>query len=75
MEFIGNASRYMHMHYAYATTFIVYSKQVFSSHDDKVYNNERKRKRGGRYKTAATIRLSFLLSIKAYVKRSDVAYF
>ena len=68
LEFIGNASRYIHAHYAYATAFIVYSIQVFSSHDDKVKNNER------RYKTAATERLSFLLIIKAYVKRSDVAY-
>ena len=36
LEFIGNASRYMHTHYALATAFIVYSMQVFSSHDDKV---------------------------------------
>ena len=36
LEFIGNASRYMHTHYAYATAFVVYSIQVFSSHDDKV---------------------------------------
>ena len=27
---IGNASRYMHTHYAYAIAFIVYSIQVFS---------------------------------------------
>ena len=33
-EFIGNASRYIHTHYAIA--FIVYSIQVFSSHDDKI---------------------------------------
>ena len=73
---IGNASRYIHAHYAYAIAFIVHSMfLVFSSHDDKVYNNERKRKRGRHYKTAATKRLSFFLSIKAYVKRSDVAYF
>ena len=45
--------RYMHTHCAYATAFIVYSIQVFSLYDDKVWNNERKRKRGGRYKTAA----------------------
>ena len=36
LEFIGNASRYMHTHYAFAIAFIVYSIQVFSSHDDKV---------------------------------------
>jgi len=40
LEFIGNASRYIHSHYAYAINkiiaFIVYSIQVFSSHDDKV---------------------------------------
>ena len=36
LEFIGNASRYIHTHYAYAIAFIVYSIQVFSSHDDKV---------------------------------------
>ena len=36
LEFIGNASRYIHTHYAYAITFIVYSIQVFSSYDDKV---------------------------------------
>ena len=36
LEFIGNASRYIHTHYAYAFAFIVYSIQVFSSHDDKV---------------------------------------
>ena len=35
-EFIGNAGRYIHTHYAYAIAFIVYSIQVFSSHDDKV---------------------------------------
>ena len=46
LEFIGNASRYIHTHYAYAIAFIVYSIQVFSSHDDKVWNNETKRKRG-----------------------------
>ena len=34
LEFIGNASRYMHTQYAIA--FIVYSVQSFSSHDDKV---------------------------------------
>ena len=27
---IGNASRYIHTHYAYAISFIVYSIQVFS---------------------------------------------
>ena len=27
---IGNASRYIHTHYAYAIAFIVYSIQVFS---------------------------------------------
>ena len=77
LEFINNASRYIHTHYAYAISSIVYSIQVFSSHDDKVYNNERKRKRGGHYKTAAKKkRLSFFfLIIKACVKRSDVAYF
>ena len=53
--------------------FIPYEVLDFSSHE--VYNNERKRKRIGRYKKAATKRLSFFLSIKAYVKRSDVAYF
>ena len=37
LEFIGDASRYIHTHYyAYANAFIVYSIQVFSSHDDKV---------------------------------------
>ena len=30
------ASRYIHTHYAYAIAFIVYSIQVFSSHDDEV---------------------------------------
>ena len=75
LELIGNASRYIHTHYAYAIAFIVYSIQVFSSHDDKVWNNERQRKGGGLCKTAAIVRLSFLLSIKAFVKRSDVAYF
>ena len=75
LEFIGNAIRYLHTHYAYAIAFIVYFPQAFSSHDYKVLNNKRKRKRRGHYKTAATKRLSFFLSIKAYVKRSDVAYF
>ena len=37
LEFIGNASRYILTHYAYAITVIVYSIQVFSSHDDKVF--------------------------------------
>ena len=32
LEFIGNASRYIHTHYAYAIAFIVYS--IFSSYDD-----------------------------------------
>ena len=36
LEFIGNASRYIHRHYAYAIAFIVSSIQVFSSYDDKV---------------------------------------
>ena len=36
LEFINNASRYIHTHYAYAISSIVYSIQVFSSHDDKV---------------------------------------
>ena len=38
LEFIGNASRYIHTHYAYAyaIAFIVHPIQVFSSHDDKV---------------------------------------
>ena len=35
---------------------------------------KKKGKRGGHYKTAGTKRLSFFLSIKSYVKRSDVAY-
>ena len=61
--------------YAYAIVFIVYSIQVFSSHDNKVKKRKKKKKRGGHYKTAAAKRLSFFLSIKAYVKRSDVAYF
>ena len=33
---IGNAIRYIHTNYACAIVFIVYSIQVFSSHDDKV---------------------------------------
>ena len=36
LELIGNASHYIHKHYAYAIAFIVYSIQVFTSHDDKV---------------------------------------
>ena len=36
LELIGNASRYIHTHCAYAIAFIVYSIQVFSSHDDEV---------------------------------------
>ena len=36
---------------------------------------EEKEKRGGHCKTAATKRSSLFVSIKAYVKRSDVAYF
>ena len=36
LEFIGNTSRYIHVHCTYAIAFIVYSIQVFSSHDDKV---------------------------------------
>ena len=59
LEFIGNATRYIHTHYTCANAFIVYSIQVFSSHDDKVKNNERKRKRGRHYKTAAIKSLSF----------------
>ena len=70
-RFVGNASLYILTHYA--NPFIAYSINVFSLHDDKVSNRERRR--GGQYKTAATKRLSFFLSIKAYVKRSDVAYF
>ena len=66
LEFIGNASPYMHTHYTYATALIVYSILVFSSHDDKVYNNERKR--GRRYETAATERLSFFAFNKSLCK-------
>ena len=36
LEFNGNASRYIDMPYAYAIAFIVYSMQVFSTHDYKV---------------------------------------
>ena len=36
LEFIGYASGYIHTHYVNAIAFIVYFKQVFSSHDDKV---------------------------------------
>ena len=36
LEFIGNASRYIHTYYADAIAFIVYSIQAFISHDDKV---------------------------------------
>ena len=36
LEFIGNASSYIHTHYAYAIAFIFYSIQVSSWHDDKV---------------------------------------
>ena len=42
-RFVGNASRYIHRHFF--NPFIVYSKHVFSSHDDKVSNRERKRKK------------------------------
>ena len=63
---MGNASRYIHTHYA--NPFVVFSIHVFSSHDDKVSNRERKRKRGGHHKTAATQRLSFFLSIKLMSK-------
>ena len=44
LEFICNASRCMDTHYAYAIAFIVYSIQVFRSHDDKIKNNEKKKK-------------------------------
>ena len=57
LEFTGNASRYIHTHYAYAITFIIYSIQVSSLHDHKVWNNEKKKKKkrkgGGKYKTVA----------------------
>ena len=43
LEFVGNASRYIHTHYA--IPFNVYSMHVFSSHDDKVSNSERERKK------------------------------
>ena len=36
LEFIGNASRYIHTHYACAIASIVYSIQGFSSHDDEI---------------------------------------
>ena len=36
LEFIGNASRYMHTHYGYAIAFTAYSIQVFSLHDEEV---------------------------------------
>ena len=36
LEFIANASRYIHMHHACAIAFIVYSIQGFSSHDDEI---------------------------------------
>ena len=36
LEFINNGSRYIHTHYAYALSAIVYSIQVFSSHNDEV---------------------------------------
>ena len=36
LEFNGNASRYIHTHYAYSIAFIVYSIQGFSLYDDKV---------------------------------------
>ena len=35
LEVIGNVSRYIHTHYAYAIAFIVYSLQVFSSQKEK----------------------------------------
>ena len=54
------------------TALTPFSIQVFSSHDDK----ERNRKRGGHYKTAAKKKfIIFFVTIKACVKRSDVAYF
>ena len=54
------------------TALTPFSIQVFISHGDK----ERNRKRGLRYKTAAKKSLSFFfITIKACVKRSDVAYF
>ena len=63
-----------YMFITYIFHIYVYSiLHVFSLHDDNVSNGERKR--GGQYKTAASKRLHFFLSIKAYVKRSDVAYF
>ena len=69
LEFIGKASHYMHTDCPCTTAFTVYSLQVFSLDDDKVWNNERKRKRAGRYKTAAIKRLSFLLSINGLCKK------
>ena len=36
LKFIGTASRYVHTHYSYTIAFVVYSIQVFSSHEDKV---------------------------------------
>ena len=36
LEITGNTSRYIHTHYAYAITFIIYSIQVSSLHDHKV---------------------------------------
>ena len=35
----------MYTHYAYAIAFIVYSIQVFRSHDDKIKNNEKKKEK------------------------------
>ena len=76
LEFISNARRYIHTHYAtpFALLFIPYKFLVLVMIKFRTTKEKEKEKEED-YKTAATKRLSFFLSIKAYVKRSDVAYF
>ena len=77
LEFTGNATRYIHTHFPllhcfyclFHPGFLVCMMIKFK------ITKKKEEKRRGHYKTAATKRLSFFLPIKAYVKRSDVAYF
>ena len=73
LEFIGNAMRYIHTHYAYAIAFIVYSIQVLICMMMKFRITKEKEKEEHTIKRPQ--KKKFFLSIKAYVKRSDVAYF
>ena len=74
LEFIGNASRYIHRHYTPTPLLLLFIPYKFLVRTMIKFRITKEKEEDAIKRPQQNV-LSFFLSTKAYVKRSDVAYF